>query len=181
MNFPKVISVAKSETHTMSKQQYDCIFLLRGLGVEGDAHCGATVKHRSRVAQNPLQPNLRQVHLIQSELFEELKKQGFTIVPALMGENITTQGIDLLALPRNTILSIGNNAKILITGLRNPCNQLNGLQQGLLNAVLDKDDAGNLIRKGGVMAIVLNEGEVKVGDLITISYPAEPHEKLTPV
>lgn len=149
------------------------IKLLAGIGVEGDAHAGVTVKHRSRVARDPSQPNLRQVHLIQSELFDELALKGFTVRPGQMGENITTQGLDLLALPKGTQLHIGESALIELTGLRNPCNQLEGLQTGLMQAVLDRDSAGKLIRKAGVMGIVLTSGEVKPGDTISIIFPTE--------
>lgn len=95
-----VISVSKSDEHTFSKQVLHSITLIAGDGVEGDAHCGKTVQHRSRVKADPTQPNLRQVHLIHSELFEELKEQGFDVAAADLGENITTRGIDLLSLPK---------------------------------------------------------------------------------
>lgn len=174
----KVISVSKSNSHSFSKYQEDKIFLLEGLGVEGDAHQGAKVKHRSRVAKDPSQPNLRQVHLMHSELFIELKEKGFEVEAGQLGENITTQDIDLLALPKDSILSIGRKAKIKITGLRNPCKQIDSIKTGLMNAVLDKDSEGNLIRKAGIMAIVIKEGEVKVGDEIKIELPSKPFVKL---
>ena len=139
---------------------------------------GETVKHRSRVAKDPSQPNLRQVHLIHSELFEEVAEKGFKVSPGQMGENISTRGIDLLALPTNTILKIGAEAEIQITGLRNPCSQIDSIQEGLMKAVLDKDEEGNLIRKAGIMGIVLQGGEIKVGDKIEVELPAEPHKKL---
>ncbi len=159
----------------MQKFNTSQIKLLKGLGVEGDAHLGKTVKHRSRVAKDPTQPNLRQVHLIHQELHEELANKGFEVTPGQMGENITTQGIDLLSLPKNTILTIGANAKVKITGLRNPCHQLDGIQKGLMKAVLDRDSEGNLIRKAGIMGIVLADGEIELGDEISIEWPAEPH------
>ncbi|HAS44617.1 MAG TPA: MOSC domain-containing protein [Microscillaceae bacterium] len=177
-NEKKVLAVSKSSTHTFSKYDCDQITLLQGLGVKGDAHMGEKVKHRSRVAKDPTQPNLRQVHLIHSELFEELAQQGFRVKSGDMGENITTQGIDLLGLPTHTILCIGATAQVKITGLRNPCKQLDAFQDGLMKAVLDKDEAGNLIRKSGVMGVVLAGGEVKPGDKITIELPAKPYEKL---
>ena len=173
-----VKSVSKSKTHTFSKINCDKIVLLRGLGVEGDAHSGRTVKHRSRVAKDPSQPNLRQVHLIHSELFGELKGKGFTILSGEIGENITTEGIELLALPKGTILEIGESAKIEVTGLRNPCKQLDALQNGLMKAVLDTDNEGNLIRKADIMGIVLEGGEVKIGDVIKIKLPPKPYIKL---
>ena len=169
-----VVAVSKSATHTMSKPNVDSIYLLAGLGVEGDAHAGVTVKHRSRVAQDPTQPNLRQVHLIHSELHDEIRALGFEIVPGQMGENITTKGIQLLDLPRHTRLHIGENAVIEITGLRNPCHQLNGLQEGLMQAVLGRDENNNLIRKAGVMGIVLQSGMVLPEDRIVIELPQSP-------
>jgi MOSC domain-containing protein YiiM len=173
-----VQNVSKSATHTMSKQNQSEIRLLKGLGVEGDAHNGVTVKHRSRVAQDPTQPNLRQVHLIHAELHESLNAQGFKVVAGQMGENITTFGIDLLGLPKGSKLFIGALAIIEITGLRNPCNQLNGIQDGLMQAVLGRDEDGNLVRKAGIMGIVLEGGLVKQGDTIKVELPSEPYVKL---
>jgi MOSC domain-containing protein YiiM len=177
MEQPLVIAVSSSATHSMAKPRREIIQLLAGLGVEGDAHCGETVKHRSRVAQDPTQPNLRQVHLVQAELFDELAQQGFTITSGQIGENITTRHIDLLALPRHTILTIGLAVRIKITGLRNPCKQLDGIQDGLMNAVLDKED-GQLIRKAGIMGIVEVGGPIRAGDAISVTLPDLPHEKL---
>ncbi|MBP2242184.1 MOSC domain-containing protein YiiM [Cytobacillus eiseniae] len=173
----KVIAVSVSATHTFSKENQKSIKLVEGLGVKGDAHCGATVKHRSRVAQNPNQPNLRQVHLIQKELFEDLKDR-FTVEPGQMGENITTVGINLLDLPTDTLLHIGTTAIVKITGLRNPCAQIDHFQTGLLKAVLDEDEQGNLIRKAGIMGVIVQSGEVKPGDSIHVRLPSEPFKKL---
>ncbi len=178
MTSGKVISLSKSSNHTFSKNLCNKITLLQGLGVEDDAHMGLKVKHRSRVAKDPNQPNLRQVHLIHSELFEELLEKGFQVSEGQMGENITTHGVDLLSLPKGAILSIGKHSKIEITGLRNPCIQLDSIQVGLMNAVLDKDEKGNLIRKAGIMGIVLEGGEVKVGDEILVELPEGPFLKL---
>ncbi|MCG8328000.1 MAG: MOSC domain-containing protein [Chitinophagales bacterium] len=176
-----VKSLSKSKGHTFNKYNCDQLTLLKGLGVEGDAHMGEKVKHRSRVAKDPNQPNLRQVHLIHAELFEELAQQGFQVQDGEMGENITTTGIDLLNLPKDTILSIGTASKIKITGLRNPCNQINSIQNGLMQALIDKDEEGNIIRKAGIMGIVLEGGAVNVGDEILVELPAEPHMKLEKV
>jgi MOSC domain len=174
----RVEAVFKSDMHTMSKLEQPRIQLLEGLGVEGDAHMGVTVKHRSRVAADPTQPNLRQVHLIHGELHDELQARGFRIDAGQMGENITTRGIDLLSLPKGTKMFLGETAMLEITGLRNPCTQLDGLQAGLMNAVLDRDEAGNLIRKAGIMGVVLADGEVKSGDKIQVELPAKPFEPL---
>ena len=174
----KVISVSRSENHTFSKRNYNRIELVKGKGVEGDAHLGITVKHRSRVAKDPTQPNLRQVHLIHKELFADLLAKGFEVHPGDMGENITTEGIDLLSLPKNTILKVGQEAKILITGLRNPCVQLDKFQKGLMKAVLDKDKSGQLIRKAGIMGIVLEGGFITIEDTIEIVFPPKPYLKL---
>jgi MOSC domain-containing protein YiiM len=177
----KVTAVSSDETHSFSKSNRDIITLLAGLGVQGDAHQGTTVKHRSRVARDPTQPNLRQVHLIHSELHDELQERGFDVTPGAMGENVTTSGLDLLALPAGTRLRLGREAIIEVTGLRNPCAQLDGFQPGLMAATLDRDEAGNLVRKAGVMAVVLAGGEVRPGDEITVEFPPEPHRKLEPV
>lgn len=178
---PRVVAVSRSATHTMTKPTEPEIRLLAGLGVDGDAHSGITVKHRSRVARNPDQPNLRQVHLIHEELFAELLPQGFAMDPGVMGENVTTRGIDLLGLPTGTRLRLGDEALIEITGLRNPCAQLDDIQQGLMKATLDRDDEGNLIRKAGVMAVVLTGGVVHPDDPIEVILPQEPHTPLVPV
>ncbi|MCE9521890.1 MAG: MOSC domain-containing protein [Alphaproteobacteria bacterium] len=181
MSEGRVIAVSRSGTHTMSKPGCARIRLLEGLGVEGDAHMGETVKHRSRVARDPTQANLRQVHLIHSELFDELRAKGFDVVPGLMGENVTTRGVDLLALPTGARLHLGAAAVVEVTGLRNPCYQLDGLQHGLLEAVLERDPARRLIRKAGVMGIVITGGDVVAGDAIGIELPNGAHEALKPV
>src|SRR3954451_6567124 len=176
-----VAAVSRSPTHSLSKPNDDRIRLVQGLGVEGDAHQGVTVKHRSRVAKDPTTPNLRQVHLIHAELLDELRARGFAVSPGLMGENVTTSGIDLLALPTGTRLHLGGEAVVEVTGLRNPCRQLDSLQPGLMAATLDRDGNGNLIRKAGIMAIVLFGGVVREGDPIRVELPALPHCSLVPV
>jgi MOSC domain-containing protein YiiM len=170
-----VLAVSRSPSHTMHKPNQPSIRILKGLGVEGDAHQGSTVKHRSRVARDPTQPNLRQVHLIHAELHQELAAKGFTVAYGQMGENITTHGIDFL--PKDTVLHIGT-VQLEITGLRNPCLQLEGIQAGLMQAVLERDPDGNLIRKAGIMAIVLAGGEVRPNDEITVVLPPAPHSRL---
>ena len=177
----KVIAVSLNKNHSFSKSNQVSIRLLEGLGVAGDVHCGKTVRHRSRVAKDPNQPNLRQVHLIHAELHDELKEKGFDILPGQMGENITTKGIDLLSLPTNTRLHIGKEAVIQITGLRNPCSQLDQFKPGLMAAVLDRDAEGKIIRKAGIMAIVIATGEISVGDKIRVEFPPEPYQVLEKV
>ncbi|HEU5368310.1 MAG TPA: MOSC domain-containing protein [Ktedonobacterales bacterium] len=176
-----VIAVSCSPTHTFTKPTQGNIRLLTGLGVEGDAHLGETVKHRSRVARDPNQPNLRQVHLIQAELHDELRAAGFTVSAGQMGENVTTRGVNLLGLPTGTRLHLGKTAVVEVTGLRNPCVQLDHFQSGLMAAVLERDEQGRLIRKAGVMGIVLAGGEVRPGDPIIVELPPEPHRSLEPV
>jgi MOSC domain-containing protein YiiM len=173
-----VTAVFRSATHTMRKNLEPSIRLLAGLGIEGDAHMGVTVKHRSRVAADPTQANLRQVHLIHSELHDQLRARGFRVVAGEMGENITTRGLDLLALPVGTRLQIGPEAILEITGLRNPCTQLDGLEPGLMQAVLDRDADGNLIRKAGIMGVVIAGGLVQSGDAIQVELPPVPHRAL---
>ena len=177
-NAVRVIAVSTHPEHAFSKQSQPIIRLLAGLGVEGDAHCGASVKHRSRVAQNPNQPNLRQVHLIHAELFEELEAAGFTLTTGELGENITTRGLDLLGLPVGAQLHLGETAVVELTGLRNPCAQIENFQKGLLAAVLSRDDQGNLVRKAGVMGIVRVSGSVASGDGIRVVLPPRPHKAL---
>ena len=176
-----VKAVSRSATHDLSKPNEERITLRAGHGVEGDAHAGTTVQHLSRILKFGNTPNLRQVHLIHHELFEELREAGFAIAPGQMGENVTTEGVDLLSLPKGARLHLGEAAVIEVTGLRNPCRQLDKLQPGLMAATLARDGAGNLKRKAGVMGIVLSGGEVKSGDPIRVELPAEPHETLAPI
>jgi MOSC domain-containing protein len=175
---PFVIAVSRSSGHTMSKPNHEAISLIAGLGVEGDTHAGKTVKHRSRVKRDPTQRNLRQVHLIHAELHDELRAAGYDLEP---GENISTRGIDLLGLPQGARLRLGADAVIEVTGLRNPCSQLDGLRNGLMAATLDRDLDGNLVRKAGVMAIVLTSGIVHTGDTIRLDLPQGAHKALAPV
>ncbi|MFX4221983.1 MAG: MOSC domain-containing protein [Thalassobaculum sp.] len=175
---PTVTHVAADGDHRFSKPLRAAIRLIAGEGVEGDAHRGVTVQHRSRVRADPTQPNLRQVHLIHGELHDELTAQGFAVAPGVLGENVTTRGIDLLSLPRGTVLRIGAEAEVEITGLRNPCSQIEKFQTGLLKAVLDRAGDGSLILKAGIMGIVRTGGEVRPGDSITVVLPPEPHEPL---
>ena len=176
-----VTAVSASATHTLRKPTCPCIRLVTGLGVAGDAHLGVTVKHRSRVARDPTQPNLRQVHLIHAELHDELRDAGFSVAAGEMGENVTTRGVPLLALPTGTRLRLGATARVELTGLRNPCVQLDRIQPGLMAATLGRDAEGNLVRKAGVMAIVLAEGEIRPGDPIAVELPPGPHRRLEPV
>jgi MOSC domain-containing protein YiiM len=177
----EVTAVSRSVTHSLSKPNHDRVRLLAGLGVEGDAHLGKTVKHRSRVARDPGRPNLRQVHLIHAELHDELRAAGFAVSAGQMGENVTTRGVDLLALPAGTRLRLGNTALVELTGLRNPCSQLDGIQSGLMAATLARDEHGNVVRKAGVMGIIVAGGEVWPGDPIRVELPPEPHRSLEPV
>ncbi|MBL1421053.1 MAG: MOSC domain-containing protein [Alphaproteobacteria bacterium] len=178
LDFTTVATVAKNPRHTFHKPTIDQITLLTGLGVEGDAHMGVTVKHRSRVKADPTQPNLRQIHIIQSELFDELRDKGFEVKAGDMGENITTRGMDLLGLPRGTLPHIGDEAIVEVTGLRNPYSQIDDFQKGLLKAVLDRDAEGGLVRKAGIMGIIIQGGVVKADDEVRAVLPPKPHHKL---
>ncbi len=176
-----ITAVSLSKAHHFSKPNAMEIRLLTGLGVAGDAHMGVTVKHRSRVAKDPTQPNLRQVHLLHEELFAELRTINFTVRPGDMGENVTTRGIDLLGLPTGTRLHLGASAVVELTGLRNPCVQIDQFQQGLMAATLGRDADGKLIRKAGVMSVVLSAGDIRAGDVIKVVLPDGPHQPLQPV
>ena len=176
-----VAAVSRSAKHTLAKPNEPSIRLLTGLGVEGDAHLGITVKHRSRVARDPSQPNLRQVHLIHLELHDELREAGFTVSAGQMGENVSTRGVDLLGLPTGARLHLGSTAVVGVTGLRNPCAQLDRIQPGLMAATLGRDENGNLVRKAGIMGVVLAGGDVRPGDPIHVELPPQPHRPLAPV
>ncbi len=173
-----VVSVQQSAEYSFGKSAVPEIWLVAGSGVEGDIHAGPRVRHRSRVAQDPNQPNLRQVHIIHAELFDEVSEQGFTVHPGDIGENITTRGVDLLGLPTGALLRFGDEALVVITGLRTPCGQINGVADGLLGAMLSRDDDGNLVRKSGVMGMVVMSGPVKPGDPIAVAVPPGQHRPL---
>lgn len=177
----EVVAVSRRPTHRIDKERQQSIRLLAGLGVEGDAHMGATIKHRSRVRRDPAQPNLRQVHLIHSELHDELRSRGFDLSPGEMGENVTTRGLDLLGLPAGARLRLGDEAVVEVTGLRTPCAQLDGLRPGLMHAVLDRAPDGSLIRNAGIMGVVVAGGDVRPGDPIAVELPVPPYGPLQPV
>ena len=176
-----VTAVSRSRKHTFTKPTAASITLVAGHGVEGDAHQGITVKHRSRVARDPSAPNLRQVHLIHSELFDELRAAGFDVQPGQLGENITTRGLDLLGLPTGTLLRIGAEAVVEVTGLRNPCVQIDLFRPGALEQVVGRDEQGAVVRKAGIMSIVTTGGPVLPGDDIVVELPAGPYRPLQPV
>jgi MOSC domain-containing protein YiiM len=176
-----ITAVSRSSVHNFSKLNVPAIRLVAGLGVEGDAHLGEKVQHLYHARKNPHAPNLRQVHLMHEELFDELRAAGFDVSPGAIGENVTTRGLDLLALPTGARLRLGGQAVIEITGLRNPCRQINAFQEGLTAAVLGRDAEGRLIRKGGVMAIVLSGGVVKAGDSVAVELPEGEKRPLLPV
>ena len=174
----RVAALHLSSDYTFSKASSDSIDVVAGMGVVGDVHFGATVRHRSRVAADPTQPNLRQVHLIPGELFSELAANGFDVKPGDLGENVTTEGVDLYALATGTLLRIGDGVLLCVTGLRNPCTQLDRLQPGLMQAVLGRAADGALVRKAGVMAIVIAGGQVRGGHAIVVTLPPQPHVRL---
>ena len=178
---PRVVSVSVSDAHAFSKPCVEAIELVAGVGVRGDAHAGGTGKHRSLVRKDPSAPNLRQVHLVHRELFDELAAKGFVVGPGDIGENVVTDGVDLLGLPVGTRLHLGDEAVVELTGLRNPCAQLDGFQPGLMAAVLERGEDGSLVRKSGVMSVVVAGGTVRPGDAIRLVLPAEPHRALAPV
>ncbi|MEV7191441.1 MOSC domain-containing protein [Streptomyces sp. NPDC093510] len=177
----RVTAVSSNGTYSFTKPNRESVTLLAGLGVEGDVHAGTKVKHRFRVAQNPDQPNLRQVHLMHEELFDELADDGFTVAPGELGENITTRGIDLLGLPVGALLHIGADAVVEITGLRNPCRQIDAFQAGLMKKVVGRDASGAVVYKAGVMSVVLRGGEIRPGDAIETVLPEGPHRPLEKV
>ncbi|WP_455361151.1 MOSC domain-containing protein [Streptomyces sp. SYSU K21746] len=178
MHSGTITAVSSNGTYAFAKPNRDSITLLAGLGVEGDVHAGVTVKHRSRMAQDPTQPNLRQVHLIHQELFAEVEDEGFKVAPGQLGENVTTAGIDLLGLPTGTLLRLGDEAVVEVTGLRNPCLQIDAFQDGLLKQVVGRDSAGHIVRKAGIMSVVRTGGVVHPGDRITAELPEGPHRPL---
>ncbi len=176
-----VVAVSCGHRHSFSKQPRAAITLVAGVGVDGDAHSGATVQHRSRVRRDPTQPNLRQVHLFPAELHDELRLSGFDLVPGDVGENVTTRGVDLLGLGRGSLLHLGGDAVVEVMGLRNPCRQLDRFQPGLMRATLGRDDAGSVLRRAGVMGVVVHGGVVTAGDPVGVALPPGPFQSLGPV
>ena len=176
-----VEAVCISGEHAFSKDPVESATVLEGLGLRGDAHAGVTVQHLFRVAQNPTTPNLRQVHLMHAELHDELRAAGHPVHAGSLGENLTTRGIALLELPAGTHLRVGSSVVLEVTGLRNPCRQIDGFSPGLLRLVLHKEPDGTVVRRSGVMAVVVAGGEVRPGDGIVIELPDGPHEPLRPV
>lgn len=167
----RVVAVACDAAHRFSKVSADSIELVAGLGVAGDAHAGVTVQHRSRIAKDPDQPNLRQVHLLDREILAELAASGFAVAPGDIGENVLVEGVGLLALGAGTRLRLGASAEVTVTGLRNPCVQLDRFAKGLMHALLDRDADGALVRRAGVMAVVERGGVVRAGDAVVVTRP----------
>jgi MOSC domain-containing protein YiiM len=176
-----VVAVATAAEHRFSKQPRTEVRLLEGLGVEGDAHLGTTVQHLSRVRRDPTAANLRQVHLVAAELLEELLEAGHDVPPGALGENVTTGGVDLLTLPTGTVLRLGDEAEVEVTGLRNPCVQIDRFSAGLLKKVLGHQPDGSVVRRAGVMAVVRRGGRLRPGDQVTVVLPPPPHRPLAPV
>lgn len=175
---PSVVAVSKDARHRFSKQPCEQITLLKGLGVEGDAHSGATVQHVHRLAREPAQPNLRQVHLLAREFFDEAREQGYELAPGDLGENVLTQGLDVLGLPQDTLLLIGSQAVVRVTGLRDPCRQIDRFRPGLLKVAIGRDQKGQVLIKAGIMSVVTTGGIIRTGDTIEVELPAPPHQRL---
>jgi MOSC domain-containing protein YiiM len=174
----KVVAVSRSTQHGVGKIPHDEIRLLEGLGVEGDAHAGKTAQHLYRMKRDPTAPNLAQIHFLNAELFDELAAKGFAVEAGRLGENVLTQGIDLITLPTGTIFQIGAEAIVEISGIRDPCKQIDGVARGLTKALIDRDAAGQVLRKAGIMGVVVKGGMVRPGDAIVVTLPAEPHRRL---
>jgi MOSC domain-containing protein YiiM len=178
---PSVVSVSRDSAHRFSKPTVGSIELVAGWGIEGDSHAGTTVQHRYHVKKDPTAPNLTQVHLIASELFGDLADQGFTVTAGELGENVTTVGIDLISLPEGALLHLGDSAVVQITGLRSPCTLINRFQKGLMKACLSRDGDGTLIRKAGVMGVVVRGGTVSPPSAIRVELPEGAHVPLRPL
>jgi MOSC domain-containing protein YiiM len=174
-----ITAVSSNGTYSFSKPNRESVTLVAGLGVEGDVHAGATVRHRFRMAKDPAQPNLRQVHLMHEELFDEVRAAGFEVAAGQLGENVTTRGIDLLNLPTGTRLHLGDEAVVEVTGLRNPCAQIDGFRKGLMKQVVGRDADGAVRFKSGIMSVVLTGGVVRPGDPVRVELPDGPHTPLT--
>jgi MOSC domain len=166
-----VVAVAADRGHRFSKPTRDRIVLLEGHGVEGDAHAGPFVRHRYLARRRPRVPNLRQVHLIPSELFRSLSEAGFEVAAGDLGENITTTGLDLERMPLGTLIEFGLMAMIELTGLRTPCVLIDRFQAGLKRQVLSSDETGPPF-KCGVLGVVRSGGPVAAGDAARARLPS---------
>lgn len=173
-----VVAVSSDGDHRFSKVPVPSIVLVEGFGVEGDAHGGSTVQHRSRVARDPSQPNLRQVHLMPSEFLDVAREHGFDVSAGDLGENILTRGIDLTGLGRDTLLHLGPDAVVRVTGLRNPCVQIDAFRTGLLALAVRRDASGDIMRAAGVMSVVVQGGVVSGTDAIVAEPPPTGHVPL---
>lgn len=179
---PRILSVSARSGHHFSKTPQRSIRLLAGLGVEGDGHMGERIKHRSRARYNPALPNLRQVHLIDSGYIALMAAKGYAVAPGDIGENLLVAGIDLISMPQDTLLHLGGDGAVVrITGLRNPCIQMDRFMPGLMAASLDRDADGGLIRLTGVMGVVEGGGAVVPGDVVRVEMPEGEHLPLVPV
>ena len=181
MSIGIVVAVSLNPKHTFSKLPQLSIHLLAGLGVEGDAHCGSTVRHRYLVRRNPAAPNRTQVHLLEAEFLEALATDAPNFPafhPGDFGENILTRSIRLISLPLGTRLHLGPTAIVELTGLRSPCKQMNTLRPGLMKASFVP---GTRRHRAGVMAVVLEAGTLSAADTIHVELPPEPHIALRPV
>ncbi|MFF7643485.1 MOSC domain-containing protein [Streptomyces canus] len=174
----KITAVSSNGTYSFTKPNRESITLLAGFGVEGDVHGGATVKHRFRMKKDPSQPNLRQVHLMHEELFEEVRRAGFEVAAGELGENVTTRGVDLLGLPVGTLLHLGGEAVVEVTGLRNPCAQIDRFQKGLMKQVVGRSEDGRALFRSGIMSVVVTGGVVRAGDAVGVKLPEGPHRAL---
>jgi MOSC domain-containing protein YiiM len=174
----KITAVSSNGTYSFTKPNRESITLLAGFGVEGDVHGGATVKHRFRMRKDPSQPNLRQVHLMHEELFDEVRRAGFEVAAGELGENVTTRGVDLLGLPTGTLLHLGGEAVVEVTGLRNPCAQIDGFQKGLMKQVVGRSGDGRALFRSGIMSVVVRGGVVRAGDAVGVELPEGPHQPL---
>ncbi|GAA3019862.1 MOSC domain-containing protein [Streptomyces fulvorobeus] len=175
----RVTAVSSEKAYSFSKRNRTGITLLAGLGVQGDVHAGETIRHQFRMRYEPRLPNLRQVHLIHEELFDELAAKGFTVTPGQLGENVSTRGIDLLGLPTGALLRLGEEAVVEVTGLRNPCAKINDFRRGLLQEVFELDAAtGEFVFKCGIMGVVRRSGAVHPGDTVHVELPPGPHTPL---
>jgi hypothetical protein len=171
-----VHSVSASPRHGFSKLVRESITLIKGHGVDGDAHAGAFVKHRYLARWRPRMANERQVHLINQALFEELFSEGFNVQPGNLGENVTTRGIDLLRLPLGTMLALGPTAAVELRGLRTPCVLVDRFRKGLLKALVRKGEQPRF--RAGVMGVVREGGILFPGNPVKVTISPAPWQAL---
>ncbi|GIK02293.1 hypothetical protein Aspvir_006342 [Aspergillus viridinutans] len=180
---PRILSVSKSSSHSIAKTPVPSITLIPNHGVDGDCHAGQTTQHRAQAQRTP---NLRQVHLVPVETLRELSgrfsaaaagRNAKPLSAGEIGENITTEGVELSTLPLGTELHFlsgegKEEAIVVLTGVREPGPGMDKCRAGLKNVCVVRDGGRVVRRLAGVMGTVKKGGMLRPGMGIRIVKPA---------